>query len=122
MSPSNLDLRYERFVQSTADRRALSDACETVRALSEAIEGLEAEKKATIQTQIIPIAERLQLPRRVIGDGWDLRRNEGRKTTRIVPEKLLERGVDMDTIVAATEEKIGEPFYSVVKIKVKGDD
>lgn len=118
---SNLDLRYERYVQSAADRETLSDACETVRQFTEAIENLEAEKKSIITGTIAPLAERLQLPKRVIGDGWDLRRNEGRKTTRIVPEKLLERGVDMDTIVAATEEKIGEPFYSVVKIKAKGD-
>ena len=121
---SNLDLRYEHFIHDTDDRTTLSDACAEVRQLQEVIEGLEVEKKRVITEIIAPLAARLDLPKRVLGDGWDLRRNEGRKTSRIVPEKLLELGVDMDTIVAATKETIGLPFYSIVGIKTasRGDN
>ncbi len=114
---SNLDLRYEHFISDAADRETLNRACGDVRGLQEALETLENDKKDIIRLVIVPLAERLGLPKRVIGDGWDLRRNEGRKTTKIVPEKLLERGVDMDTIVAATVESVGKPFYSVVKVE-----
>lgn len=69
--------------ESTAQQ--LDALCLAVRSVQGQIKGLE-ETKATVMGDLKPLAESLDLPERVLGAGWDLRR-----TVRVTEKLNLDR-------------------------------
>ncbi len=80
-------------------RKTLIGLCEEYREISEQTSALAAAKKA-LMSDIRTIAETNHVEKVAAGD-WTLSKCT-RSTTSISGEKLLEKGVDMDIIDAAT--------------------
>jgi hypothetical protein len=88
---------------------------------------LQAEIKAKQETrdqileQINAAAEELRLPPRVMGnDGlWEIRKARGGGAKKIVAEKLLQHGVTMDVIEAATVTGATWEKYTIFTVPAK---
>lgn len=94
----------------------LASRCAQYRDLSEEIAALKAAQESTMK-EIRELATANGLTR-VAGDTWLLTRSAGQK--RLSAEKLLEQGVAMQVIEAATVR--GASFYKVLGRKQDGGD
>lgn len=94
-------------LRSKKDQIALDQLCLEISSFSARISVLEKQKREAMSKAIV-ISQAYNAPK-IRGEGWLLFRSEGRKT--LSKELLLEQGVSMEVIEAATVE--GEPFYQV---------
>lgn len=77
------------------------------------------ESKKSLKAEIAPLAESLNLPRRVLGPGWDLRRTS--RTDRRVNEsklkmKLISMGYDLDAVRDLVESVVDESVSVVLSV------
>lgn len=86
-------------IKNAATRKKISSLCSEYRNVQEQITDLENIKKA-LMADIRDAAERNKIEK-VAGDTWVLSRTSGTRS-KISPEKLLEKGVKMQVIEAAT--------------------
>jgi hypothetical protein len=106
LRPSRVDLEA---------RETLASLCSAYRDLQDQIAPLEAAKRE-LMSSITPLAQQLGIEKEVITPGCQLRRVT-RTSTSILPERLLEKGVGLDVIHYATEERVTE-YYQVDKVKL----
>jgi hypothetical protein len=95
-------------VPDADDRAALAEMCRVARDISEEKSALESTYKA-IMADIKELAGRIGVPRRVIGDGWELRKTTSTRET-IVAERLMERGVPLAVIQDSTKVTTSESY------------
>ncbi len=102
-------------VKHAKARKQLPGLCSEIRELSEEIACLtEAKKALMIDVKVLAISARIT---KVVGDGWQLIRTKGRAGS-LSKEKLLAKGVTMETLEACTGPKSADSF-SVRKLEEK---
>lgn len=104
----------EELKDKTA-RRTLPELCAEYRRLAEEAAAIELAKSA-VKQDIDVMAERTKL-RKITGHGWMVLKVKGKTTRKLVPELLMENGVDADVIEKSTVESVGEPHFQVRKVK-----
>lgn len=96
-------------------RTRLSALCEQYRAASEEASSLDKIKRG-LMSDIREAMSAAKLDGETVqGEGWRLSKVE-RETSKISPEKLLEKGVKMGVIEYATEVSVSE-YYTVRGVK-----
>lgn len=100
-------------IGDTAARSRLAALLRDVRAAQEQISALDAMKRDWV-AEAAGIAHGLGATRVVATDeGYELRRVGGRCSKVVQPELLLQLGVGLDVVQAATVTRIGEPHWEV---------
>lgn len=117
----------EEWERSVADYDGFNDDLDTLISLADTaqsiasqISGLEKTKKE-LKKLIEPLAKKMSVPRRLLGDTWELRQVSGSRST-IVREELIARGVPVQVIVDSTDTESwdGYAVYAVKKKKGEG--